>query len=203
MVSAWETLPGETPIDDVSGLKIKGIRTRTELNKIEAENIRKAYVKYLAAKPTRRMARFDLAWVLQLHREMFEDVWMWAGTVRTTEKNLGVPSWRIQTDLQTLLDDLTCWDREEMDIDIMEQAVRLHHRAVYIHPFENGNGRWARLLSNIWLRLHDHPPLVWPEATIGTESLIRAEYLAAIRAADRSDYCQLMELHRRFTANEE
>lgn len=71
----WATLPGETPIDDISRLKVKFITTRSELNKVEAENIRKAVVKYLAAKPTPRMAPFDVAWVLQLHREMFGDVW--------------------------------------------------------------------------------------------------------------------------------
>ena len=79
-MTGWQTLPGETPIDDISGLKVKGVTTRSELNKIEAENIRKAVVKYLAAKPSRRTAPFDLPWVLQLHREMFGDVWAWAGT---------------------------------------------------------------------------------------------------------------------------
>ena len=42
-------------------------------------------------------------------------------------------------------------------IDLSEQAVLLHHRAVQIHPFENGNGRWSRLLANIWLKKHAHP----------------------------------------------
>ena len=28
--------------------------------------------------------------------------------------------------------------------DLLEQAMLLHHRAVQIHPFENGNGRWSR-----------------------------------------------------------
>ena len=49
-MSHWGFLPGETPID-VSGLKRKGINTRAELNRAEAENIRKAVVKYLAANP--------------------------------------------------------------------------------------------------------------------------------------------------------
>jgi hypothetical protein len=37
---AWEAIPGETPID-TSGLKIRGVRTRDELDTVEAENIRK------------------------------------------------------------------------------------------------------------------------------------------------------------------
>lgn len=35
----WPSVPGETPIDDVSGLLVKGVTTRRELNQLEAENI--------------------------------------------------------------------------------------------------------------------------------------------------------------------
>jgi len=64
----------ETPIDDVSGLRIKGITTRGELSVHEAENVRKAVARYLSKRPTRRQAPFDLAWVLKLHKQMFGDV---------------------------------------------------------------------------------------------------------------------------------
>ncbi len=198
-MDGWATLPGETPIDDISGLRVEGITTRTELNKFEAENIRKAFVKYLAAKPTRRTARFDLSWALHLHREMFGDVWKWAGKVRTTETNLGVPPPEIESALMSLLDDLAYW--EEHGTDPIEQAAMLHHRAVQIHPFQNGNGRWARLLANIWLKLHDHRPTAWPEETIGTTSVIREEYLVAIREADKGVYSQLVALQRQFSSD--
>lgn len=198
-MTEWETLPGETPIDDISGLLVSGITTREKLNKIEAENIRKALVKYLAAKPT-RTARFDLSWLLQLHNEMFGNVWKWAGKVRTTESNIGVPHQEIEIALMSLLDDLKFW--EEHNTDLIEQAVMLHHRAVMIHPFQNGNGRWARLLANIWLKLHDHSPTAWPEATIGTISLIRDEYLVAIKAADNGDYALLLTLQRKFSSDD-
>ena len=197
-MAGWETLPGETPIDDISDCKVEGITTRDQLNKVEAENIRKALVKYLAAKPT-RTARFDLPWLLQLHKEMLGDVWRWAGKVRTIETNLGVPPQEIEIALVSLLDDLVYWDGH--DTDLIEQAAMLHHRAVQIHPFKNGNGRWARLLANIWLKLHDHQPTAWPEATIGTTSVIRDEYLVAIKAADVGDYAPLIMLQRKFSSD--
>jgi Fic-DOC domain mobile mystery protein B len=196
-VTGFETIPGETPIDDLSGLKVEGITTRAELNPVEAENIRKAVVKYLAGKPSRRSARFDLKWVLQLHREMLGDVWDWAGSARTTPTNIGVAPQQIQIALQEFLDNLAYM--EEQGIDLLEQAVWLHHRAVQIHPFKNGNGRWARLLANIWLRLHNHPPTEWPEEAVGAESVIRADYIAAIKLADEGDYGPLMELHKGYT----
>lgn len=81
----WHHVPGGTPIDDLSGLKVKGITRRKELNEVEAENIRKAVVKYFAAPPTPKVAPFDLSWALRLHREMFGDVWKWAGAPQDDE----------------------------------------------------------------------------------------------------------------------
>jgi fido (protein-threonine AMPylation protein) len=113
--------------------------------------------------------------------------------------NIGVPDYQIDTQLQTLLDDLAYW-LEKTDMSVAEQAVRLHHRSVLIHPFENGNGRWARLLANIWLRQQRQPIVVWPDQVIGTESRIRKAYIAAIKAADGGDYATLCALHERFRA---
>ena len=196
MNAKWETLPGETPIHDISGLRIRDVRTRKELFVVEAENIRKAVVKYLAAKPSRRMAPFDLAWSLKLHKEMFGDVWAWAGTSRQIDLNLGVPWHQVETALMNVLDDLAYW--EVNWTDVVEQAAHLHHRSVQVHPFQNGNGRWSRMMANIWLRIHDVPITIWPEETIGTVSTIRDEYLDAIRGADEGRFEVLIELHKRF-----
>ncbi len=59
-VGQWRPIPGETPIDP-SGLRDRSITTRGELNRAEALNIRKAFLKYLAATPTKRVAPFDYA----------------------------------------------------------------------------------------------------------------------------------------------
>jgi Fic-DOC domain mobile mystery protein B len=194
----WPTILGETPIDDISGLIPKGVRTRSQLNAVEAENIRKAVLGYLAARPSRRQAPFTLTWCYLLHKQMFGNVWRWAGVRRSVELNVGVPVYRIDTDLQNLLEDLRYW-REHHDMPLDEHAARLHHRAVQIHPFLNGNGRWSRLLANIYLKQARSAVTVWPEETVGAASVIRQEYLAAIRAADAGDYTPLIRLHNRYT----
>ena len=188
-------IPGETPIDDASGLKIKGITLRRELSVFEAENIAKVATKYLVGKLTRRKAPFDYSWALRLHREMFGKVWKWAGHLRTENLNLGVPYHLVETELFQLLESVPWWAGEPW----MNQAARLHHQAVRIHPFQNGNGRWSRMLANIWLRLNGQHYTAWPEQTVGDESVIRGEYLAAIKAADQGEYGPLVELHKRFT----
>jgi Fic-DOC domain mobile mystery protein B len=192
----FEAIPGETPIDDASGLKIRGITTRAELSEFEARNISRAALKYLTARPSRRTAKFDVPWCLKLHREMFGDVWEWAGKLRTVELSIGVKFYLIQEQLAALLHDLACWS--SFGIDLVEQSARLHHRAVLIHPFLNGNGRWARLLANIWLKQNRATIVAWPERTIEQTSEIRSRYIAAIRSADSSDYDELIALHREF-----
>ncbi len=99
---------------------------------------------------------------------------------------MGVTWHQVEAELQNLINDLEDWEKNWPDV--LEQAVFLHHRAVYIHPFMNGNGRWARMLANIWLRLHDQQVTHWPEEAIGAVSPIRSEYLSAIKSADIGDF---------------
>lgn len=189
---------GASPFD-ASGLRLKHIRTRQQLNVAEAKNIGRAITKYMAAAPSARKAPFTLEWGYRLHREMFSEVWEWAGKRRNSELNIGFPFYRIDSGLKDLFDDLATWSQCG-SYSVAEQAVRLHHRSVLIHPFNNGNGRWARLLSNIWLRQHNSAPVRWPDETIGREGVIRRDYLDAIRAADQGDLEPLLTLHRKYSS---
>lgn len=175
---------------------MKSIRTTAELNAAEAENIRRATVKYLASRPTRRSARFDAAWMLKLHQEMFGRVWSWAGTLRKRETNIGSSPHLTETDLHNLLADLAAWKGSGMPL--LEQGARLHHGAVRVHPFPTGNGRWARMAANIWMSLNGGEPIEWPETVIGTASTIRGEYLKAMKTADRGDVAPLLALHEQY-----
>ena len=70
-----DLLPGETPIDDVTGLKIPRYHDAAGPNLVEAEGIRKALRKYFGVDAlTTEIAPFDFGWAQSLHREMFEDV---------------------------------------------------------------------------------------------------------------------------------
>jgi Fic-DOC domain mobile mystery protein B len=191
---AWAPIDDETPFD-LSESKDRGIRNREALNRAEAENIRKATVKYLSAKPSKRTAPFTYAWALRVHREMLGDVWKWAGKPRQCDLNIGVPWARVQTDLEALFLDMDHWKSKQGSI--LEEAVTIHYRAVHIHPFQGGNGRWSRLLANIWLRRHDYPVIEWPTDVASSESPIRSDYILALQAADQHDLGPLIELHRR------
>lgn len=195
-MAGWEAIPGETPIDP-SGLKDRGVRTREALIPLEAENIRKATVHYLAQRPTAATAPFTYEWMLEVHQRMFGDVWEWAGVVRLRNLSLGIDYSLIGQQLGGLTLDITAWQlRDELFI---EQSARIHHEAVRIHPFENGNGRWARMLANIWLLRGGVGVVEWPESEVGeSESFIRGDYLKAIRLADQGDRRALEALHRQY-----
>jgi fido (protein-threonine AMPylation protein) len=190
--------PGQTPLPESSGLKIK-IQTMGEVHQAEEENVHKATVKYFGKRLTKRSAPFDLSWVKKLHREMLGEVWKWAGEFRRADID---PKYekchQIEPRTQCLLDDLKSW--EVHGDDLVEQATMLHYRAVQIHPFAGGNGRWSRMLANIWLRLHKHPITRWPNELHGGASIIRKQYIAAIQLADSGDLDSLIELHRRYTS---
>jgi Fic family protein len=44
-------------------------------------------------------------------------------------------------------------------LEPMLVAFEFHHRFLAIHPFDDGNGRTARLLSNLILVANDFPPI--------------------------------------------
>lgn len=62
-----------------------------------------------------------------------------------------------------LMADLVNWYREEeqkAELSPIELASQFHYRYIRIHPFEDGNGRIARLLANYILLEHDFPMIV-------------------------------------------
>ncbi len=55
------------------------------------------------------------------------------------------------------------------------------------------------MLANIWLKSQGQSIVEWPETVIGSKSIIREEYLRAIRAADDGDEKPLALLHSRYS----
>lgn len=47
--------------------------------------------------------------IKDLHGRMLGDVWRWAGELRTSERNLGIPYYEIPTALRDLVNDVKAW----------------------------------------------------------------------------------------------
>lgn len=82
-----------------------------------------------------------------------------------------------------LMNELTEWYRvEEMNSAThpVVLAALLHYKFVCIHPFDDGNGRIARLLMNYVLLKNDLPPVI-------IKSADKKNYLFALNQADAGD----------------
>ena len=197
MIHSTKPIDDATPLDDISGLILPSdkVYTLKEIYVAEANNIALATLKYLSAPPSSKMAPFSYDWLSQLHEEMFGNVWEWAGKFRQIELSIGIKAYMVPTALKELAGDIAYWDANKT-YDIYETAARIHHRAVQIHPYQNGNGRWSRMLANIYLRQHGSMPVKWQEDMLSKENLQRDAYIQALKEADSGNYSRLIAMHR-------
>ncbi len=182
-----------TPLthEEREGLIPSYITLRSELNEAEQSNILEAAEWAFA----RKRDVLDERFLTNLHQRMFGRVWRWAGQFRTTDRNIGVDPYRIPVDLRQLLDDCRYWiEHDSYPPD--EIAARFHHRLVFIHPFPNGNGRHARLATDLLLHNLGRPRFSWGQANLVDASETRQRYVAALRAADHHDIGPLLEFVR-------
>lgn len=194
------TSEGQTPLPDISGLIPKHVFTREALNRAEFANVSKILPKYILKKSADHTAPFNFKWFLKLHKEMFGEVWDWAGKPRKHGLNLGVDPGKIAPELHAVQVELSRWEENKMDS--LEIAVRLHYRLVGIHPFAGGNGRWARMAANIYLRKKDLSLILWPEDRLTIQGIVRDAYITALRKADQGDLKPLIDLHKQYWKNE-
>ncbi|MGE3831565.1 MAG: mobile mystery protein B [Parvibaculaceae bacterium] len=183
---------GATPLDpdEMSGLRLKHITTRGELDEVEQANIQSG-LRWL-----QRRRRGDVLtdeFAVALHRRLFGEVWDWAGTFRRIGKNIGIDPIHIGVELRTLMDDARYW-AANATYPPSETAVRLHHRMVWIHPFPNGNGRHARIFADVILsEVYKAPPIDWSGGhDLQRMNERRSAYIAALRSADNGDYGPLI-----------
>ena len=80
----------------------------------------------------------------------------------------------------SLMTDLVDWynkAEQEGKLTPVELAALFHYRFIRIHPFEDGNGRIARLMVNFILTRHDYPMIV-------VRSRKNSQYLEALHQTD-------------------
>jgi Fic-DOC domain mobile mystery protein B len=182
---------GATPLDpdESAGLLPGHIATREQLDEWEAENILEG--QRWAAGAAKRRDILDDAFLRELHRRMFGRTWKWAGAYRSTEKNIGVAPARVAEEARQLLENTRAQIAAKV-APIDEIAARFHHRLVWIHPFSNGNGRHARLLTDLLLAANGAVPFTWGRGDLEHAGEARERYLAALRAADARDFAPLL-----------
>jgi Fic family protein len=163
----------ETKLVLEEGLTIGGKSLREHL---EANNNAKAFDRM--EELAKKKCAINHVIIQEIHeivtRSIFED----AGKYRTRNVRIACavktpPDWaKIVKLLDELIEEIA--KSKEHPIKI---ASFLHHRFVEIHPFSDGNGRVARLLTNLYLIARDYPPVVLKKED-------RSKYYKNLRTAD-------------------
>lgn len=90
-------------------------------------------------------------------------------------------------DTPILMKELTDWYHDEENVlHAVTLSAMLHYKFVRIHPFDDGNGRIARLLMNYVLLRNGLPPVIIKTAD-------KANYLRALHLADVGDYAPFIQ----------
>lgn len=75
-----------------------------------------------------------------------------------------------------------------------ETSVRFHHRLVSIHPFPNGNGRHARLMTDLLLEnVLNCKRFSWGGENLDKAGDCRHHYIQALKSSDNYDYSLLLK----------
>ncbi len=194
---------GDTPLseEELQGLKVPATNKR-ELNLFESQNISLAHTKLFNRKRKLSLNKIlTIPFAHKLHIDMFGEVWDWAGKTRKTQKNIGLEDWHlIPIEMQQALDttkyQIDSVSRTVLSIDKI--AVQFAHRLVWIHPYENGNGRWSRTFADVLLTTLGEQRFTWGKATDMEIAEIKLEYLGALKKADATTNTEaLLSLARR------
>jgi Fic-DOC domain mobile mystery protein B len=186
-----------TPLEpeEREGLLQSWITHRGDLNEAEQENILAGAAWARRSGGGKPATLMTVEFAMTLHKRLFGEVWKWAGTCRTTARNIEVDAYHIQADMAALFDDVRYWvEQETYPPD--EIAVRLHHRLVAIHPFPNGNGRHSRLMADLLIERLGGEPFSWGGGGLADTGELRTRYVEALRAADNHDIGPLLAFAR-------
>jgi cell filamentation protein len=90
---------------------------------------------------------FDLAHLRAIHRHLFQDIYDWAGELRTVEINKGGQQFQFRQYIETGMADVhrrlsrARFLRDLPPAEFAAQAGTIMGDVNYIHPFREGNGR--------------------------------------------------------------
>ena len=130
-----------------------------------------------------------------LHKKMFDETWDHAGRYRRVKSLRGVAAWTISARVEDLIGRTRRWIQAEA-YPPDEMAVRFHHRMSEIHPFERGNGRVTRLMTDALMVEFKQAPFTWGARSGLAAAELRDRYLAALRVADHDQIGVLLDFAR-------
>ena len=176
-----------------------GIIPRSKLLKLELEGIKKGldFIHQLISKD--KDSKITPEFILKLHRKAFGWIFpKWAGKYRKIRVRISgkeAPEYyRVQEMLTGLCEDLKVRLRHLPNktenfyiIEVLKLLAWFQHRFVFIHPFQDYNGRTGRMLTILLMLRLGLPPA---EIQVKTDT-DRKRYIAAMQHADEGNIAHL------------
>lgn len=181
-----------------------GIIPRSKLLKLELEGTKRGLDLIHSLIDENSSIEITPQLILEIHKISFGWIFPnWAGKYRTIRVEFSGKETVLPYQVPELIADL-CADLEERlkhstpeSKSYIEEVIKLlawfQHRFVWIHPFQDYNGRVARMFTILILLKLDLPPIEI-RAESGTD---RNKYLSAMYAADENNYSKLENLIRK------
>ena len=122
---------------------------RNRLRLTDAVKLDRAERRIVAERATQRIpyGNFDLAHLRAIHRHLFQDIYDWAGELRTVEISKGRQQFQFRKFIETGMADVHArlvrsrFLKGLTTADFAPQAAVILGDINYIHPFREGNGR--------------------------------------------------------------
>ena len=196
MTDLFQEPDDATPLDPAlrGNLMQTWITTRADLNEAEEENIVDGAV-WARRRRGGAETLLNEDFSKSLHKQMFGEVWKWAGDYRQNELNIGIAPHLVPAEMPVIFDNARFWV-ENKTFPPDEIAVRLHHRLTQIHGFPNGNGRHARMMADLLIEKLGGKPFTWGSGSIHDTGTLRTTYINALKAADNHDFGPLLAFAR-------
>ena len=168
------------------------LTTTAEINLAEAEGVARAEESLLHYETD---VVIDTYLILEIHRTAFAHLYEWAGTIRNANLVVGdfepPPYQQLPNLMAEFSEQLQFLLRNADDEERLTYAIAYaHHKIVQIHPFRNGNGRTARLVTNLIAYLHGYEAI----QIYNRKGNARSEYIQALKKADNYDYQPLQKI---------
>ena len=130
-----------------------------------------------------------------LHTKMFDETWDHAGRYRRAKSARGVAAWTVSTRVEDVIAKARGWIQQSA-YPSDEIAIRFHHRMSEIHPFERGNGRVTRLMTDALMVELGQTAFSWGSGADLSAVDLRDRYLAGLRVADNDNIGVLLDFAR-------
>ncbi|MBU3926432.1 MAG: Fic family protein [Bacteroidetes bacterium] len=179
-----------------------GIIPRSKLLKLEIEGTKKGLDFIYELVSQNKNTRITPELICRLHKVSFGWIFpKWAGRYRRIQVTISgkeAPSYfkipemviNLCNDLEERLKHLPKPESKNYIIEVVKLLAWFQHRFVYIHPFQDYNGRIARMLTIILLLTLKLPPF---EIKVVKE-IDRKHYIIAMQKADKGDLTPLEEI---------